>query len=779
MIRLLVVLLSLVTATVSPAATPTTLDRIDFGSQDSESKHDLQAVDSEVVDGALGQSARQLKPSGNPDWIGGHVTFQMRVDPSKSNYVTVRFWGGDVGQDRGRLVLYVDGKQVGQRHLGEVDILDIITDKPRFLGRFFYKTLPLPENMTKGKESVELKIEANGHIWAYGNTWERFQKPLEVNSRSIYSVYTHTDSYFTSPVDQPQGQAPDSSAIRPKPGPEVLQELKGRINREIAKQMRHDGQMRQVFIQFLAKAYHTPWTDAYQKKPVLEKIVRGIDYRYQVFTENPDIIKDDRETWNYDWFGHGPTADAVRLLAEELQPYLDDKITGTDVPRRKGWADMFIASRDWHVTTRRQYTNQSMIKDTYGTYLCNRGVAVVDPSRAWSEKKAKRYLYESVGIEPWRGSDDENGRPKFPLGRNYMQLTEAGLTKELGYVGNYGEVLDWVVALYDATRPTHDAEGDAKIKEQLIKISKARAAFRYPLPDSKGYPAMQLETVIGWRDHYYPGGVVYDQRSAWDGGPLEAAAATMDPTLVGYGKHMLEDNQFFAVVEQRMEDKGFRVTVGLMAAPGAYEAIKNAPDSGKRLPMAPDQPDFVFADPEIGAVAIKNGDEILYASLYWRARYAINGLARVHHLTPDTERDATVRQMTQFEDSGMIFVMPDITNEPHSPRHEKNLKAVGIHLANTGQEQPIAKLPDDVKNFKPGKENVYAGKGDFYRMRYGPYLIAMNCSKHKRFKLVVPDAFRGATDLVTSNEINDKALIVKPWQTVVLYRDDSPGSGAR
>ena len=33
---------------------------------------------------------------------------------------------------------------------------------------------------------------------------------------------------------------------------------------------------------------------------------------------------------------------------------------------------------------------------------------------------------------------------RWNVGTNYWQLTAKGLTKELGYVGYYGEVLDWV-----------------------------------------------------------------------------------------------------------------------------------------------------------------------------------------------------------------------------------------------------------------------------------------------------------------------------------------------
>lgn len=744
------------------------VDSINFGDPASERAHDFAGEKSQRIDGNLGDPARQILPESDVDWKGGTLDFDLRVDPDQPNYLTVKFWGGDFGQERGRLVLYIEGKQIGQRHLGEIDMLDIMNDMPRYPGRFFYKTLPLPETITHGKDRVTLSIQSIGRIWGYGNTWDKFQQSLEQDSRGIYRAYTHTESFFEPPADEPQGEVPNVQK-RQEPGPEVIGQVKQRINAEIRKQMSYGDDMRQVFIQFLTKAYHTPWTDAYQNKQVLEKIVRGIDSRYRVFQENPDIIKSDRETWNHDWFGYGPTADAVRLLSEELQPYLDEKVIGTDIPRRKGWADMFVASREWHRRHRRQYTNQSMIKDTYGIYLPNRGVAVVDPSRAWPEEQAKRYLYESIGLEPWRGSDDENGNPTYPLGDDYWQLSEKGLTKELGYVGNYGEVIDWAVAIYDATRPTPDAEGDSKIKQQLIRLAKARGAFRYPNIDADGNKTMHLETVIGWRDDSYPGGTVYDSRFSWDGSPFQAGAATLDPTLVGYAQQMLEDNQFFKAVEARNEERGFRVTVNLLKVPGDYEAIKSAPSQPTRLPMAPGQPDSAFADTDNGVVAIKHGDEILYASLYWRARYAINDLARIHHLTPTIERDATVRLETQFEDSGMVHVLRDRVVEAQTDRHERSLP--DVHRAEAGQEQPIARLPEGVKDFRPGQENVYAGKGDFYRCRYGPYLIGMNCTDEKTFELTLPEDAPAEAKDVMSGEIRqlDGPLTVEPGQTIVLY----------
>ncbi|PPS68733.1 MULTISPECIES: hypothetical protein [Streptomyces] len=42
------------------------------------------------------------------------------------------------------------------------------------------------------------------------------------------------------------------------------------------------------------------------------------------------------------------------------------------------------------------------------------------------------------------------GKPTKPLGDGYFQVTKAGLTRELGYVGSYGEVIDWLVMMYES-----------------------------------------------------------------------------------------------------------------------------------------------------------------------------------------------------------------------------------------------------------------------------------------------------------------------------------------
>ena len=740
------------------------IDTLDFGAIPSEQAHALTSHKSETIAGALAQSARRLLPLEPQTWEGGTLNFVMKLDPSQPNYFTVKLSGDDITENR--LLLFMDGKQIGYRHLGDVEQLDFGTAEPAYAGRFFYNTTPLPLHLTRGKTQASFQIRSSGRIWGYGNTFDQYQKTQTEPSRGIYRVYTHTDGYFVPPASEKQGVAPTDAPLRKEPGPQVLADLKTRVNREIDNQLNGDKPLDQMRMQFLAQAYFEPWTRAFQNPRAVQRITDSLDALFLAYRNNPKIATSDPATWNPDWFGFGPASQALVWLHNKIEPALDSEIKdeiGANLTRRAAYSEMLIKARDWNREHRRQYTNQTMIVDLYGIYWANRGLKVLAPDKALPEDQARRYLYESVGLEPWRGAEI-GGLPQKPLGDHYLQLTQAGLTRELGYVGTYGEVQDWVTQIYDATRPTPNAAGDPKIKAQLVKIARARAAFRHPALDADGNRAMRLEQIVGWRDSHYPGVLAYGQRASWDGAPLQTAAATLDPTLVGYAQQMLADNQFFAAMREQMKDSGFRVTAGLLQWPAQLEIIQAQPPSPQRLPMGWQQPDFVWSDAEDGVVAIKNGQEILYASLYWRARYGINNLARVHDMTPRFDRIAVVHQQSQFTPSGLEYVERDRTNAAFGdwlPKYPGEW-----HSAHAGQILPIAKIPEGIA-FKPGDENIYAGKADFYQMRYGPYLIAMNTTLDKNFDLKVP---AGARNLISKQPLKaGQILQVLPRSTIVLY----------
>jgi hypothetical protein len=379
-----------------------------------------------------------------------------------------------------------------------------------------------------------------------------------------------------------------------------------------------------------------------------------------------------------------------------------------------------------------------------------------------------------VGLQPWLGNDVSGDNSARPVGDGYFQLTSKGLTKELGYVGSYGEVLDWVTKIYDATRPSPTEPGDERLRAQLVKIALARAPFRHAAFDADGHRAMRMETFIGWRDSRYPGVVVYGQKPARDASALDVAYATRDPRLLGYAQQMIADNQFFSTLAETMaENSSLRITHGLLLAPDAYRALTSLPPSSHRLPMSPGAPDFAFTDEENGVVALKHGDEILYASLYWRARNAVNFLASVHYINPTFEQQAIVKEEIRFTPSGQVYRRPSavIFGFANGGSHLKYPDGSLPLSAHAGEELPIAAIPPGVP-YKPGQESVFAGKGDFYLLRYGDYLIAMNTTADRTFEFDVPADLAGVRDLAQPEAVPGEAgkRFVSPRQTIILRR---------
>ena len=202
---------------------------------------------------------------------------------------------------------------------------------------------------------------------------------------------------------------------------------------------------------------------------------------------------------------------------------------------------------------------------------------------------------------------------------------------------------------------------------------------------------MRAETVVGWRDSHLPGNICYTERSTWDASSLYTAAATLDPVLVAGVQQMFADNQFYPLVQDQMAvNNSLRVTAGLLGLPDQFALIKAQPTQTKLLPMTDGQPDFVWADTEDGVVAIKHGNERLYASLYWRARPAVNFLARVDDILPTTDRIAVVREQTEFIPSGLTWTRPDWTIEGFANGGPKY--PIDLHSAEAGETLPSPKF---------------------------------------------------------------------------------------
>ncbi len=711
------------------------VDKLILGDLQSEKAHALFAPEGVSV---ITNHARIILPPKAGGWASERITFRMAVHPQQQNYSTVVFRNAEVNNNL--LFLFIDNKQIGYRPLGDYDVLCGPNTAPLAREGYFSQTVPLPIKMTQGQTAITLSIGATGWIWPYGTTFDQYQRAMTTPSRGICVVMTAVDAACFAPsmADKKTEQAPcSSSTLNPS---DLLKQVQSRVDKDIQSILRKKtGSCNQMELHLLVKAFHTHWSQAYHNPKVVEQVIASIDTHFRRYRTVPAFLYSDASTWNPSWYGFGVLGECIMLLEKEMAPVLDTPISDekeASLSRRVAWSELLQASLTYLRTHRRQYTNQAMISDL-NLYRSNRGLRIVDPSKALPEQEAIAYLHEAIGILPWLGSDDDQGRRTKPLGDHFYQVTRQGLTRELGYVGGYGEVLDWVVQLYDATREGWRGKGDPRVKDQLTKLAKTRAVFRYPSTDDEGSFAMRMETVIGWRDMGLIGPVVYGAKMARDATALAPAAVAQDPWSVGYAQQMLSDNQFFRGLKEHLHGGGLRVTLGLIDFPEDYAWLMAQPKSPYRLPMSPGEPDFLFSDLEDGVIALKHGTEILYVSLYWRALFGINRLAKIHYMAPGMDHRATVVQHVEFANSGKTYRRPKNTDAGYGRGPYKQY--LEIPSAHEGEELPIAQFPADVAgSYKVGLGNLFAGRATFYHMQYGPYVCAMNCDPDKTYTLQLP-----------------------------------------
>ena len=750
-----------------------TLDGVEFGNSGSETSHGFRDPDeqTQTVAGQFGHSPRQFKAPTSQAWEGGSMFFTLKVDPDKTNYLTVQFWGEDL--NRNQLYVYIDGKLLGYRHIGDYDILHHGTNEIVAPGQFYYISTVLPENVTKGKTELEFEIRLVGQIWTYAPTFDRFQHNIVGDSLPIYAAFTHVGAKF-EPKAVEFKAVPD--VVRPAPGAEVVDRVKERISAELEQRMNGRKTLTQQDVEFLARGYRIKWSPVYDNPKCIDRVVDGIDAFYRAWQENPKLIENDPRQYNGDWFGVAPLCEAIYTMdSPEFQKRLDEPLdTEASLTRRQAWGEMIHAALVHLSQHRRWYTNQSMIID-WNLHRMNRALILVDKSRAFPERQTLRYLYESMGIEPWRGSETESG-PALPRGESYYQITRQGLTRELGYVGMYGEVLDWGCWIYLSTckrdadgqlvvRPDGLLDGDEKIRQQLIKMTDARQRFRYPSVDNDGYRAMRLERSVGWRDNELTGPVMYCARTGKEGVALMIPFCTRDKNALQSTAQALADNQIFDELDKLNRIWNLRISYALMEVPDYWDYVRQACTSNN---PNPESAAALFSDVDDGVLVLQNGDERLYMSVYWRARTCVNRLGKAHYIGKNWQQFVVLREDVEFDPSGETLVRRNWTTAQffngyghiHYPG-----KTDSIHA---GEELPVARIPDWDKEFRLGEENGNAGRAEFYKVRFGQYLIAVNASAEKSFELDLNGEQSKSFVWFDSGKPASGKITVKPNSTVVL-----------
>jgi DUF1680 family protein len=117
-----------------------TIDNVRIGEMQPERDHNLKASERSYVSDALGRMGREARSS-------GYFSFDMKVKPGVSNNLLCTY----IGDDKDRIFdLQINGT-----------VIATVDWKGSTVGRFFDVEYPIPEELIKGKEKVEVKVLAN------------------------------------------------------------------------------------------------------------------------------------------------------------------------------------------------------------------------------------------------------------------------------------------------------------------------------------------------------------------------------------------------------------------------------------------------------------------------------------------------------------------------------------------------------------------------------------------------------------------------------------------
>ncbi|MBC7785836.1 MAG: hypothetical protein H7144_18570 [Burkholderiales bacterium] len=733
-------LLIVLSAWGAPQAMGAHLTAIDLGDTESEASNKVAVQHAEIVNQtypgtatrpeAAGETGRRISPAKEQN--AGWIDFDARVIPDAQNYITLRVWGSD--ETWSALNLLMNDGTVDLGNLWPVNT----REKP-FPGRWIYRTCWIPREATDGRSSLRLRLQAKAPTFA------------------IYNIYTHTEPYFEPPAGDRQGTPFVWGTSREKTAdfPDLEARLRERALNDIKHVMAADlirseyGPSHRNTLRMLASLpliYHRDWSGHHHDPQIPRRVRDAVDLHVRRQAQQGG---DPGAMFYRGWQAHGLIALAYHRLHEQFVElgWLEERIDhdanpGTPtVTRREAYADFFSDSFEWRRSDRRHYTNQP-VHISRGLYAMQKALRMLDPKRALTEAQALWYVHEAMGLEPLRSR--EFGIDAEAAGFPFYTITDKGLTRELGYVDGYGELTDAMLLLVEET-------GCPRVKERTRQFLTTRSYFRIPTNDGDGFRALRGIGFMSWRSPNYPYMLRYNG--------IHEAAVLENPAAVRLGQLEIEHGRPYLY--------GPTVSRGVHwdAAETIHEyerylKLKEMPMTAHRLPMEPGQPDFVWADEEVGVYVFRHGDAHVYGSVfhgYAMGGEAIGTVGPLNFTRPDADRFAEVRFEAFAPPSG-LFINVD---HPFGRRaYEQTPPPPGMKQ---WQELP------------PNAIDRRAGLAYFYRLHYGDYLIGMNTTgqgsyRQNSYVLAIPKGYASAVDVGTGKTVDLKQPItVGPRSTLVLH----------
>ncbi|MBD0384059.1 LamG-like jellyroll fold domain-containing protein [Paenibacillus sedimenti] len=518
---------------------------------------------------------------------------------------------------------------------------------------------------------------------------------------------------------------------------------------------------------------------------------------------------------------------------------------GGELTRREAWERVLKANFDF-ARARLSYIYNQVYYTYEGAWEAHEGLRMIGSSFYEGKERSRQILLEALGIRPFLGEEvlvgpngeeldlyhslfnhdtqahftddfihivgkglaksklDAEGNVvrRLPYGKHYTGLTEAGLTRENGYVANYGEAANYLLTyFYKTLNHAGDEEMNDEILKAALKSIHARGFVRYPSLTDDGKRVMRAEQITDERNQTINGLLAYGTRVGFGMGmqfaSLEMAMAQnmqrysgpqwdeywqYAREAVGYVQQQLADHQLLHVKDfgnrGSMSGPDFRlaeiykyvtadradyarfggnVMAGVMLPQTDFDSYK--PEEITALGINPDDYEqLAWADIDNMYVSVRDGDFRMFGSLFYRNRgMASNGRLRVMKDSYDHIVQIATNNKFRYEDYYLRAPYIDVDFQTDRVNNWS-----GAPQALAGEAAPASYQPGvgtvNRDNFEV--DHPYSGYPELQTSRYGKYLIIFNTTRDEygnkqTFDVEMPADFTGnaVLDLVSETNI--------------------------
>lgn len=840
------------------------LDTIIFGNPESESSHAFSAPLSAVEKGELGHCARIALPTQPVSRFSGEYTFTLKVDPIKQNYISVKMWSGD---NYTPLFLLIDGKQLGYAKCGDYEALNL--GHGNFAPHsFFYSTQVIPISYTKGNTSLSVTLR---HAQPYDDITEVHGRLFEAFTHTDPWIDIEGTTLPARALPVERYSAGELSAIYiSKQREAFLKSLELLRRGEKISITKYVESFRQ-FCMTLFEPY-CPLESNEEKGEAVFLILNCIDlYVRDYFSDVRSLAYTSHQSdWGgyYGELGQGlyilePLIKNDSVFgADKFFSYLDEpfncgtsngdfSLCGKGITRKSAWERCFKANFDF-ASARQSYIYNQTYYTYEGAWKAMAGLGVLESDFYIGDEKCRQILLEALGIAQWRGEHiltDKNGREldlyhclfhhdraavftnnflrivcrgdavqktdkngsfvrRRPYGGNYFPLTHRALTRENGYVGNYGETANYLPEWVYRTWNHGDYELSDTILRAALKNIHARSFMRYQSVDFDGFRVMHMEQATDERNPAMHGKIAYgadinDGRCCL----FASLKCHMEEHASRYANPSWDEYKVFAdeavdfLRQQRIDGRLIPKLNNLSSNYNDFRLDRTLPYilSGNPKYCLPhtdfslysedelascQSTHFAWADIDNLTLSLRDGDISIFAQLNLRNR-AYSAVGRAHVRYKNTSH------LMQFTTDGLFhtdgrFIRPQNVNmdfiydeegsnsffRSPSPLHEFG----AVPQALCGEELPVTfqKGIGHVLRENFAVDTPYSGYPDIIWTKLGSYFIVFNTTRpsyenEQTFSVSLPES--GVLfDMVSERHITVKngELSVPPFTCYVL-----------